>query len=845
GGTDEGTQTITVKPVNDAPVADDDEYEVDEDGSITLNPLAGDTDLDGDTLSIVSINGVALTGEAQAIDTPNGTVTLDAAGVITFTPDENYNGPESFEYVITDGVAQATAEQRITVKPVNDAPTIKVDPSSSGVYEAGLDDGSKVGNTVTVISGTIVIGDVDGLDDITQLSIGDLSVPQQIGPNSSPSEQSPWLFETSYGVVSVTSLSEAGVLEYTYTLTDPHLHNDGTDIYVESISVSVSDGSATAEDVIEVSIHDDIPTGGFANAIGTALGGSQAVTGYIGDANLGSDQTDATFALTSFAGTYSYYDPFTQEIIELPLEGVTISLRDDNTYDLTFDYSYLDGRFIGEESVTQTYEVTGTLILDPEGGSYTVTLDQNAWYYPVYSTAMGSETQIDYDLNGSKSSSESVVQQYSSNFYGELTSTVATSKQTLEAVASEIDPNAPDLTYIKGDIFESPEIGYMNISNTSVGVDGDTVQPDEVLNFNFYTSNPRNDDGTVNSDAGVAYGSAIWITLATAPFSQTDTDILVNLLLEDSVTGEETTHLLIVNDESDFIFDPLSGGWKVFISPENYAQRDSNEMFITGLQIITSSENISGGGYLLSDGSPDVLTGEINGSDGQLDTTDADNIKIMQIEVQAAEKAPLDVQLEFTGTVTDADGDVSDEFSFIAEFDNRTPPIEGTDTDDQIQGSDSNDQIFALAGDDVIFGFAGDDDISGGDGKDTLVGGSGSDKLSGGAGQDSFKWGVADLDESIDTLTDFTVGVSGDLLDLSDLLDIPTGEGLEDYLNFALEGSDTHIQVDADRNGTVDLTIKLNGVDLKSNPDGGEYSDTQILQSLLESGNLQIEPQTN
>ncbi|MFC4721881.1 Ig-like domain-containing protein, partial [Geojedonia litorea] len=114
---------MTVSGVNDAPVAVDDSYTTDEDTSVQLLPLTGDTDADGDTLSIVSINGTNLTpGTAQSIAVTNGTVAIDAAGVITFTPAANYTGLVSFPYVITDGTATATANENITVNAVNDAP---------------------------------------------------------------------------------------------------------------------------------------------------------------------------------------------------------------------------------------------------------------------------------------------------------------------------------------------------------------------------------------------------------------------------------------------------------------------------------------------------------------------------------------------------------------------------------------------------------------------------------------------------------------------------------------------------------------------------------------------------
>ena len=107
--------------VTACPVTVDDEYTVDEDASVVLTPLDLDTDLDGDTLSIVSIGGVTLTpGTAQTIPVTNGIVEVDASGVITFTPDPDYNGLVSFPYVITDGTSEDTADELITVTPVAD-----------------------------------------------------------------------------------------------------------------------------------------------------------------------------------------------------------------------------------------------------------------------------------------------------------------------------------------------------------------------------------------------------------------------------------------------------------------------------------------------------------------------------------------------------------------------------------------------------------------------------------------------------------------------------------------------------------------------------------------------------
>ncbi|MEJ8849748.1 cadherin-like domain-containing protein [Variovorax rhizosphaerae] len=124
GGTATGKLTIVVTPVNDAPVAVDDTFSTKEDTALVLDLVGNDKDVDGDTLRVASINGTDLTsGTAQVIDVPNGKVNVAADGTITFAPNQDYKGPVSFDYEVTDpSGARDTGSVSITVTPVNDAP---------------------------------------------------------------------------------------------------------------------------------------------------------------------------------------------------------------------------------------------------------------------------------------------------------------------------------------------------------------------------------------------------------------------------------------------------------------------------------------------------------------------------------------------------------------------------------------------------------------------------------------------------------------------------------------------------------------------------------------------------
>jgi Ca2+-binding RTX toxin-like protein len=127
--TDVGTLSINVSAFNNAPDAIDDAGALDgiEDsttGSLNATMLSNDSDLEGDTINIIEINGTALVGGVQSIAVTNGTVNIDAGGNITFSADPNYNGPVSFNYTISDGSLTDNATVNGTISAVNDAPTI-------------------------------------------------------------------------------------------------------------------------------------------------------------------------------------------------------------------------------------------------------------------------------------------------------------------------------------------------------------------------------------------------------------------------------------------------------------------------------------------------------------------------------------------------------------------------------------------------------------------------------------------------------------------------------------------------------------------------------------------------
>ncbi|HUT21631.1 MAG TPA: Ig-like domain-containing protein, partial [Anaerolineae bacterium] len=124
----QATVTITVDPVNDPPVAEDDADSTDEDTSVTIDVLANDTDIDGqlDPAAVLVIDGPS-----------HGVAGVDAlTGQVTYTPELDWYGTESLTYQACDDGTPLPAEcgtamVTITVTAVNDPPIADAGPDQS------------------------------------------------------------------------------------------------------------------------------------------------------------------------------------------------------------------------------------------------------------------------------------------------------------------------------------------------------------------------------------------------------------------------------------------------------------------------------------------------------------------------------------------------------------------------------------------------------------------------------------------------------------------------------------------------------------------------------------------
>ncbi|HHG3393381.1 TPA: tandem-95 repeat protein [Vibrio parahaemolyticus] len=214
--TDEAKVTVTVTPVNDSPVAVDDTTSIQEDTAVTIDVMPNDTDVDGDTLSIQSASVPSDQGTVEIVD-----------GKLVFTPAENFNGDAEITYTVTDGELTDEAKVTVTVNPVNDMPTIKVDAVESITEDAV--------STDTVLA-TLTVRDTDTPEDQLTVSLENNS--------------------NGYFVLvgNEVKLSQAGV---------DAVNNDELNLKDLTISASVSDGvnpTASDSDSLIVNRVNDAPT---------------------------------------------------------------------------------------------------------------------------------------------------------------------------------------------------------------------------------------------------------------------------------------------------------------------------------------------------------------------------------------------------------------------------------------------------------------------------------------------------------------------------------------------------------------------------------------------------------
>ncbi len=213
------TVAISVSPSNQRPVATNDAATTAEDEILEIaatDLLANDID-DG-ALTVIGVV-TAISGHGSA---------AFGGGAVRFTPEPNYHGPAFFTYIVTDGLAFATAFVDVTVTAVNDTPT-----TSADIVETNED------ITLVIPATALLANDVDADD---------------------PTDHQP-LTLTSVGDATHGSVALArGAITFV-----PEPNYNGA----ASFTYAVSDGIATAPGIVTVNVRaiNDVPVVGDDTAV--------------------------------------------------------------------------------------------------------------------------------------------------------------------------------------------------------------------------------------------------------------------------------------------------------------------------------------------------------------------------------------------------------------------------------------------------------------------------------------------------------------------------------------------------------------------------------------------------
>ncbi len=322
---DQATITVVVTPVNDTPVANDDNGgSLTEDGANgTVNIIGNDTDVDGNPTAPTNGAGQFTVdldpewlGYRPRSPMGSGTWTYDpTTGIVTFDPANNYNGTVTIGYVLCDpSSACDLGDITFTVTAVNDPPVAGND-NGAGLTEDGAN------GTVNILSNDT---DNDGNPTAPTNGAGQFTVdldPSTAGLQTSLTNATGvWTYNTATGVVTFDPANNYnGTASIPYQLCDPGSACDQANITFVVSAVndppvatddieSISEGGTLADDVTSNDSDVETPNSGLvwslvdgsnADANGTLVFNANGTYTYIPD--LGYNGT-ATF-------TYQVCDP--------------------------------------------------------------------------------------------------------------------------------------------------------------------------------------------------------------------------------------------------------------------------------------------------------------------------------------------------------------------------------------------------------------------------------------------------------------------------------------------------------------------------------------------------------
>ncbi|MCG9549301.1 Ig-like domain-containing protein [Vibrio harveyi] len=619
--TDEATVTVTVNPINDAPVAVNDTVTTDEDTAVTIDVLANDSDPENDTLTIT----------AASVPTEQGTVAI-VDGKLVFTPAENFNGDATISYTISDGQLTDDATVAVTVNPVNDAPVAVNDAVST--------------DEDTAVTIDVLTNDSDLEND--QLTITNASVPAEQGTVTIVDGK----------LVFTPAENFNGDATISYTISDGQLTDDATVAVtvnpVNDAPVAVDDTGATDEDTavtIDVLANDNDPENDQLTITNASVPAEQGtvtiVDGKLVFTPAENFNGDATISYTISDGQLS--DDATVAVTVNPVNDAPVAVNDTVSTDedtaVTIDV-------LANDSDPENDTLTITAASVPAEQGTVAIVDGKLVFTPAEN--FNGDATISYTISDGQLTDDATVA-VTVNPVNDapvaVNDTVATDEDTavtIDVLANDSDPDNDQLTITNASV--PAEQGTVTI------VDGKLVfTPAENFNGDATISYTIS-DGQLTDDATVA--------VTVNPVN--DAPVAV----DDTVTTDEDTAVTIdvLANDSDPENDQLT------ITNASVPAEQGTVTIVDGKLVFTPAENFNGDatisytisdGQLTDDATVAVTVNPVNDAPVAVDDTVAtDEDTAVTIDVLANDSDPENDTLTITaasvpaeqGTVAIVDG---------------------------------------------------------------------------------------------------------------------------------------------------------------------------------------------
>ncbi|MFM2477038.1 Ig-like domain-containing protein [Celerinatantimonas sp. MCCC 1A17872] len=669
GGTTTATVAVTVNAVNDAPTATDSTASTDEDTPVTLSVLDNASDVEGDTLSVTTASAT------------NGTVTINADGTITYTPNANFNGSDTITYTVSDGNSgSTTATVAVTVNAVNDAPTAnnditQTDEDTPVTIDVLANDVDVDGDTLTVTSATASSGVITINADNT--------ITYTPNPN----------FNGTDTVIYTISDGNGGTAQATLQI-DVEPVNDSP--IVTSSSAQTDEDTAITIDALANASDvegDSLSISAASASNGTVSVNPDGTLTYTPNANFyGSDTINYTVTDTQGATTTATIAITVNAVNDAPIAADDIATTNEDTA-VTMNVLDNDTDPDGDSlTITQATASSGTVQINADG---TLTYTPNNNFY-------GSDT-INYTITDANGATSTATVAITVNPVNDTPDGIDDSAITAEDTPVTIDVLAND-TDVENDELSVTHVSAAN-GNVVINADGTiTYTPNTNFNGNDTISYTLTDANGASSTAIVA----VTVTAlndepsAVDDTAITDEDVPVNIdvLANDSdVDGDDLVIIQADADNGSIVIE--TDGTLTYTPDANFNGFDTITYTISDGQGGTSTASVSVVVNAVNDGpganndiatttedtavTIDVLTNDTSDDGGPLSITSAsaDNGDVV---INADGTITYTPYINFNGsdTITYSVSDSSNNTSPAVVMVNVTPvndaPIAGDDS---------------------------------------------------------------------------------------------------------------------------------------------------------------------